>query len=172
LPIPPSARFYADMKMLEQQVLAQKKLAGLSDEEIAKKNMQISPELFLPSAQDLTLYQYGLMQSQSVPFLQIYKPYGLKVPLSSIATFLGFAEDVSPLLEYDLDVETDVKVSIYSEKAILVATIFDGIQAPGHYRYYWNGKDDRGLRLPRGDYIGEIQIGRTKFIRKRIRLEN
>jgi len=172
LPIPPSARFYADMKMLEQQVLAQKKLAGLSDQEIAKKNLQISPELFLPSAQDLTLYQYGLMQSQSVPFLQIYKPYGLKVPLSSIATFLGLAEDVSPLLEYDLDVETDVKVSIYSEKAILVATIFDGIQAPGHYRYYWNGKDDRGLRQPRGDYIGEIQIGRTKFIRKRIRLEN
>jgi len=172
LSIPPSARFYADMKMLEQQVLAQKKLAGLSDEAIAKKNMQISPELFFPSAQDITLYQYGLMQSQTVPFLQAYKPYGLKVPLSSIASFFGLAEDVSPLLEYDLDVESEVKVAVYSERAILIATIFNGIQSPGRYRYYWNGRDDHGLRQPRGDYIGEIQIGRTKFIRKRIRLEN
>ncbi len=172
LPIPPSARFYADMKIVEQEVLRQKKLAGLSEQEIARKNMQIPPELFLPSPQDITLHQYGLIQSQSIPFLQPYKPYGLKVPFSTIGSILGLVEDLSPLLEYELDVETEVKVVIYSEKAILIATIVNTVQPPGYYRYYWNGRDDRGKLQPRGDYIGEIQIGRTKFIRKRIRIEN
>lgn len=172
LQIPPSARFYADMKAVEKEVLRQKKLAGLSEQEIARKNMQISPELFLPSPQEITLHQYGLIQSQSIPFLQTYRPYGLKVPFSTIGSILGLVEDLSPLLEYELDVETEVKVAIYSEKAILIATIVNSVQPPGYYRYYWNGRDDRGKPQPRGDYIGEIQIGRTKFIRKRIRLEN
>lgn len=171
LPIPPTARLYADMKLLEREILMQKKLYGLSEEEIAKKNLQVSPSLYLPSGQELTMYQYGLMQSQYVPFVPIFKPFGAKIPLSALGSFLGLAEDVSPWLEYELDVETDVRVVVYNEKALLVATIVNSTQPPGRYRYYWNGRDDTGKLQTRGDYIGEIRIGNTKFIRKRIRLD-
>ncbi len=171
LSIPPSARLYLDMKLLEQEILRQKKLHGLSEQEIAKKNLQIPHEVLIPLPQEVSIYQYGLMQSQFIPFVPITKPFGAKVPLSSIGSLLGFVEDVSPWLEYDLDVETDVTVAIYNERALMVATIVDKIQAPGHYRYYWSGKDNNGKQLPRGDYIGEIRIGKTKYIRKRIRLE-
>lgn len=171
LSIPPSTRLYIDMKMLEQEILRLKKLHGLSEQEVAKKNLQIPPDVFIPLPQEVSLYQYGLMQSQYVPFVPIIKPFGAKVPLSTIGSLLGLVEDVSPWLEYDLDIETDVTVAIYNERALMVATIVDRIQAPGHYRYYWNGRDNNGKLLPRGDYIGEIRIGKTKFIRKRIRLE-
>ncbi|MFN3306056.1 MAG: FlgD immunoglobulin-like domain containing protein [Candidatus Kapaibacteriota bacterium] len=171
LSIPASARLYLDMKLLEQEILRQKKLHGLSEQEIAKKNLQIPQEVLMPLPQEISLYQYGLMQSQSIPFVPIMKPFGAKIPLSSIGSFLGFVEDVSPWLEYDLDVETDVTVAIYNERALMVATIVDKIQPPGHYRYYWNGRDNNGKQLPRGDYIGEIRIGKTKYIRKRIRLD-
>lgn len=171
LSIPPSARFYSDMKLLEQEIALQKKLFGLTESEIAKKNLQIPREFYLPTGQEITLYQYGLMQSQYVPFLQIYKPYGVKIPLSSIGSLFGLSEDVSPLLEYNLEYVTDVQVSIYNEKGLLVATIVNTIQSPGRYRYYWSGRDDSGRLLPRGDYIGEIRIGKTRFIRKRIRLD-
>lgn len=159
------------MKLLEREILLQKKLFGLSDEQIAKKNLQIPQDWFIPSGQERTIYEYGLMQSQYVTGVQIYKPYGVKVPLSSIASLLGLNEDISPWLEYDLDVETDVRVAVYNERALLVATIVNTTQSPGHYRYYWNGRDDTGKLLPKGDYIGEIRIGKTKYIRKRIRLE-
>lgn len=171
LPIPPSARLYADMKLLEKEILLQKKLYGLSDQEVAKRNLQVSPSLYIPTGQELTMYQYGLMQSQYVPFVPIYKPFGAKVPLSAIGGLLGLTEDVSPWLEYELDVETDVRVVVYNEKALLIATIVNTVQPPGRYRYYWNGRDDNGKLQSRGDYIGEIRIGNTKFIRKRIRLD-
>lgn len=171
LAIPPSARLYADMKLLEREILLQKKLFGLSEQEIAKRNLQISKEFYLPTGQEITMYQYGLMQSQYVPYVPIYKPFGVKVPLSAIGSLLGLTEDVSPWLEYELDVETDVRVAVYSEKALLVATIVNSTQPPGRYRYYWNGRDDNGKLMPRGDYIGEIRIGKTKYIRKRIRLD-
>ncbi|MGC8748948.1 MAG: FlgD immunoglobulin-like domain containing protein [Candidatus Kapaibacteriota bacterium] len=171
LAIPPSARLYADFKLLEREILLQKKLYGLTDQEIAKRNLQIPSDFYLPLPQEVTMYQYGLMQSQYVPFVPIYKPFGMKVPLSTIGSLFGFTEDVSPWLEYELDVETDVRVAIYSEKALLVATIVNSVQQPGRYRYYWNGRDDNGKLLPRGDYIGEIRIGKTKYIRKRIRLD-
>lgn len=169
--IPPSARFYADMKMLESQIYSEKKFYGLTEQEIARKNLQVPDEFYIPSPQEQTLRQYNIMQSQYVPFVRTYNPFGLKVPLSAIGSLLGLTEDVSPLIEYTLDVETQVKVVIYSEKALVVATIVDGIQRPGRYRYYWNGRDDWGKIMQRGDYVGEIRIGNTKFIRKRIRIE-
>lgn len=171
LSIPPSARLYADMKLLEREIMIQKKLFGLTDQEVAKRNLQIPQEFYLPSGQEVTMYQYGLMQSQYIPYVPIYKPFGIKVPFSTIGGLLGLIEDVSPWLEYELDVETDVRVAVYSEKALLVATIVNTTQPPGRYRYYWNGRDDNGKLLPRGDYIGEIRIGKTKYIRKKIRLD-
>lgn len=171
LAIPPSARFYADMKMLESQVLAEKRLYGLSESEIAKRNLQVPAGFYIPSPQEQTLYQYNIMQSQYVPFVRTYNPFGVKVPLSTIGNLLGLTEDVSPLLEYDLDVAIQVRVVIYSARALVVATIVDGVQTPGRYRYYWNGRDDLGKLMPKGDYIGEIRIGNTKIIRKRIRIE-
>ncbi len=171
LPIPPSARFYADMKMLESHVHTEEKLYGLSEGEIAKRNLQLPAEFYIPSPQEQTLYQYNIMQSQYVPFVRTYNPFGVKVPLSAIGSVLGLAEDVSPSLEYELDVALQVKVVIYSAKALIVATIVDAVQPPGRYKYYWNGRDDVGKLMPKGDYIGEIRIGNSKVIRKRIRIE-
>jgi flagellar hook assembly protein FlgD len=54
--------------------------------------------------------------------------------------------------------------------AVIIATMFDGIQSPGDFTYTWNGRDDSGRLLPVGDYVGEVRIGKEKLIRKRIYL--
>ncbi|MCX7880474.1 MAG: hypothetical protein N2517_07410 [Ignavibacteria bacterium] len=169
--VSPEARFYFDMKVTEPQVLLQKKLQGISQEEILRKNLQIPVEMYLPLPQEIVLYQYGLIRSQSIPFIQTYKPFGLQVPLASIVSFFGLIEDVSPKLQYTLDFDTEVRIVIYSEQALIVAKIFEGHQKSGTYSFIWDGKDDLGRPLPRGDYIGEIFIKNSKVIRKRIRLE-
>ncbi len=131
--------------------------------------MELPKQVWEPLPSEATMAQYNIIQSQSVPpYTSGPNPFGLKIPLSSIGQFFGITEDVSPVLQYDLEYRTNVQVVIYSITAIVVATIFEGVQVPGNYKYTWNGRDDMGKRLPPGDYIGEIRIGNSKYIRKHI----
>lgn len=171
LNIPPEAIFYADMKFLEAEILRYKKIYGASAEEIIRKNIEFPPEYFLPSPVEQTLYQYNLMQSQFVPFVRTYNPFGPKIPLSTIGALLGLSEDVSPVLYYTLDKEENVKIAIYSERALVVRILYEGRQSAGNYQILWDGKDNEGRRMLRGDYIGEVRIGENKYVRKRIRIE-
>jgi len=85
----------------------------------------------------------------------------MKVALGDIAQFFGLAEDVSPVIKYNLDFATEVQIVIYSVNASVVATLFDGHQPAGNYSITWNGRDDKGRKLPSGDYVAEVRIGKN-----------
>lgn len=139
----------------------------------AMKSLDLPPEYFLPSGRERVMSAYNIAQSQYVPNLSPYKNPnpGVQISLSSIAAFLGLEEDVSPVMQYVIDYATEVQIVVYSPQAKVIATIFDGRQAPGKYRITWNGRDDAGRRMPPGDYVSEVRIGKERFARKRIALQ-
>lgn len=136
--------------------------------DIARKNLDLPSEYFVPSPHEFALYELNQKLSTYVPYIRTSQPFGFKANLSDIGKILGLVEDVSPVLTYEVDTYTDVEVVVYSIQARVVATIFSGKQTPGKYTFTWNVRDDAGRLMPPGDYIGEIRIGRSKFIRKRI----
>jgi len=123
--------------------------------------------VFQPSGVEQTLYQTNLEMAQYVPGLNSHL-FGIKVPLSDIAQVLGLTEDVSPAIVYSIDATLDVEIVIYSIQAKVIATIYKGKQNAGSYKITWNLRDDYGRRMPSGDYIAEVRIGDSKFVRKRI----
>jgi hypothetical protein len=127
----------------------------------------VPPSAFIPSGQEQVLYESNLEAAQYIPFVSQPR-YGLKIPFHDIGQFLGLIEDTSPDIYYSIDSPEYIQVVIYSLQGIVVATIYDGKQAPGNYKITWNFRDDNGRRMLAGDYIGEVRIGNSKFLRKRI----
>ena len=168
LKIPISTRFANDLKAFSKDWQLEKRILEENPWNMALSNLDLPAEFFMPSAQEKAMYQYNILESQNVPFVRTINPFGLKIPMSAIGSLLGLTEDLSPVLVYSIDFTTNVEVVIYSVQAKVVATIFKGNQNPGKYRYVWNGRDDLGMKMPSGDYIAEIRIGDSKFIRKRI----
>lgn len=135
----------------------------------AQSNLASIPrELFIPSSREKFLYDYNLKMAQTVPFVSNPSDLGLKVPLSDIGAILGITEDVSPVINYKLDYAVEVEIVVYSLNAAVIATLFEGVQPAGNYTITWNGRDDKGRKVPSGDYVAEVRIGKQKFIRKRI----
>jgi flagellar hook assembly protein FlgD len=88
--------------------------------------------------------------------------------MDAIGRFLGLTEDLSPTISYSLFETSHVEIVIYSVQANVIATIFSGRQVPGNYSYTWNGRNDRGMKMGSGDYVGEVRIGEKRYVRKRI----
>lgn len=138
--------------------------------ETINRMMDIPAEMLAPSPQEVTQYQLNIARSQYVPGVLMF-PMGqgnLQVGLSDIAKVFGMVEDVSPNIRYALDQTTEVTVVIYSASAVRVATLFNGIQAPGAYEVVWNGLTDNNTPAPKGDYVAEVQLGDQRVSRKRI----
>ncbi len=171
LPLTSMSRFILDLQRLQSLVKYLQATDTLSYEEIARRNLTLPAEIFVPFPQDVVHSQVNILQSQYIPFVRTANPYGAKIPISAIASLLGIYEDISPIIEYLIEEQSPVKVVIYSASAIQIVTLVDAIQPAGRYKYVWDGKDERGNRQPRGDYIGEVRIGNSKYIRKRIRIE-
>jgi len=170
LSIPLSARLANDLRLFSPLLPAKSDFTSKTDR--INDALNLPPEYYLPLDVDIANYQYGLLMSQNnVTGINTMQPFGLKIGLSDIGKLLGLVEDVSPVIKYELDFTTDVEIVIYSVNATVAATIFDGRQRPGQYKYTWNGRDDMGRRLPPGDYIAEVRIGKERFFRKRIVLQ-
>lgn len=136
--------------------------------EIIKKNMDIPREFYAPSGEELVHRQLVYENAFYVPYLNTYNPNSGLVSFGQIAQFLGLSEDVSPVLTYTLDHPAEVEIVIYSIQAKVAAVLYRGIQSEGTHSITWNFRNDSGKRMPKGDYIGEIRIGKDRFIRKRI----
>ncbi|OGU61669.1 MAG: hypothetical protein A2X64_01485 [Ignavibacteria bacterium GWF2_33_9] len=122
---------------------------------------------FIPTGVEMMNYQANLDAASYIPFVN--KPnYGVRVPLRDIGVFLGLVEDTSPEIVYSLDGSNEVEIVIYSIQAKVIATLYKAIQRPGKFKITWNFRDDNGRLMPSGDYIAEVRIGNSKFIRKRI----
>ncbi len=169
LHIPTGSRLQYDLALSESVWRLQKDLESGSPWQVAINNINSIPrEYFAPDPVDSYNHQYNIQQALSVPNMNTYSPYGLKIPLSSIGKLMGLVQDVSPKMSFELDYNTDVEIVIYSVQASVIATIFKGAKTPGYHTYTWNGRNDQGKKMPPGDYIGEIRIGKRKYIRKRI----
>lgn len=127
----------------------------------------VPSQAFIPSGVEKMQYQSNLAAARHIPYV-VMPNYGLSVDLNDIGVFLGLIEDTSPEIFYSLDSPNDVEVVIYSIQAKVIATLFSGRQIPGKYKLTWNFRDDNGKRMTSGDYIAEVRIGNTKFVRKRI----
>jgi len=164
-------KFKNDLRKFSDLWLAQLKELEKTPYKTAIDNINNIPqEYLLPSQEQVLAYQYNILQSQSVPFVRTLPTpgVGLQASMQDIAVFFGVAEDVSPTISYSIDFTCEVEVVVYSVQAVVVATIYKGMQTPGNYKLTWNLKDDYGRKMPSGDYIAEVRISNIKFIRKRI----
>ncbi len=133
--------------------------------------MDFPEEFYFPDPREVAQFQDNINRSLAVPFINTKPSFGAQIPLSVIGQLLGLVEDLSPNLKYNLDYVADVEVVIFSMQAVVIATIFKGTQIPGNYNLTWNGRDDSGKKMPKGDYVAEIRIGKFNVIRKRILLQ-
>lgn len=166
--VPIATRLNAQLKMYALNYNFAETLEDRYD--VAKRNMMVPSSMYQADPREVYMHQYNLAMSQYVPFVQtMARPgVGAQVPFSTIGKFFGIIEDVSPEIKYDIEFPTDVEVVVYSMQATVVATMYKGFQAPGPYSLTWNGRNDKGKLMPKGDYIGEVRIGNFKYIRKRI----
>jgi len=137
--------------------------------QIAFKNLQDIPyELYKPSPIEIVQYQTNLINSQYIPGIRTLMLNSSLVTLGDVASFLGLTEDVSPVIRYNIENISDVEIVVYSIQAVVIASLFEGPQPPGSYKLTWNCRDDKGRKMPSGDYIAEVRIGKNKYVRKRI----
>lgn len=136
---------------------------------IAQRNLASIPkEMFEPNPVEITQRQQMIQDAQYVPFVQTLPRNAFSMSLQDIGKFVGLVEDYSPTISYNLNVISEVEIVIYSMNAKVISVIFKGEQSPGNYSRTWNGRDENGKLVPKGDYIGEVRIGNYKYIRKRI----
>jgi hypothetical protein len=165
------SRFIADTRQFSAMMSSVESLnLRPSDWERLNQNMTIPPELLVPSAQERTAYEVNIARSMYVPGVLLF-PMGsgnLQVGLGDIAKIFGLVEDVSPRIRYVVDETTEVTIVVYSASALKIATLYNGIQAPGAYEIVWNGRTDTNKGVANGDYVAEISLGNLKMMRKRI----
>jgi hypothetical protein len=167
--LPVTTRLNFDLNSFANAIAAE--MQKLEDEpwRIAMKSLQAVPdEFFIPSDVEKVQFESNIRMSQYIPHIPTLYPYGLKVGVGDVLTFLGLMEDVSPVIKYKLDYQDEIEIVVYSINATVIATLFNGIQVPGSYSITWNGRDDKGRRILSGDYIAEVRIGKERYIRKRI----
>lgn len=140
-----------------------------SDVAIAMESLSSLPkEYFMPDPKEVVQRQINISNAFYVPFVPTYDPNNALFTFAEIGNFLGLTEDVSPLIKYNLERQSNVEIVIYSIRAYVIAKVFDGVQPAGSYSISWNGRDESGKKMPPGDYIAEIRIANDKYFRKRI----
>ncbi|MFM8770771.1 MAG: FlgD immunoglobulin-like domain containing protein [Candidatus Kapaibacterium sp.] len=132
--------------------------------------MDIPNSIYKPRDKDVVQYQLTLANAMYVPGV-LLRPMGtgnMQVSFSDIAKIFGIGEDVSPVIRYVVDEQLAVEIVIYSPQAMIVATLFKGMQEPGTYTLTWNGRAQDGKPVPTGEYIAEVRLGTERIMRKRI----
>ncbi|MBC8125332.1 MAG: hypothetical protein H7X70_06325 [Candidatus Kapabacteria bacterium] len=132
--------------------------------------MNIPPEILEPSPQERAQYQLTIANAMYVPGVLLF-PMGTgnaMVNLGDIARIFGFGEDVSPIIRYVVDETIEVEIVVYSTQAMVIKTVFSGIQAPGTYTITWDGREQNGKTATAGEYIAEVRLGGERLMRKRI----
>jgi hypothetical protein len=89
---------------------------------------------------------YGLVLSQNVP-----NPFN---PTTSIS--------------YVLPKRTRVTLRIYNVEGRPVATLVDGVEAPGPHAADWNGRNEAGAPQPSGVYFYRLKAGEQLLTRKMV----
>ncbi len=62
-------------------------------------------------------------------------------------------------IQYDVPEESDINITIYNLGGRPVKTIIDGITDVGFHTYIWDGSDNSGSSIERGEYLCVMQAG-------------
>jgi len=170
LKIPVSVRLHEDLLRFAVKMKIARELEMGTPWQIALQNLQIRKEYLVPLPQDVVHRQEMIDRSLYVPFMPNRITSGLSVNLQDIGVLLGVVEDLSPVISFDLKYTEEVEIVVYSIQAKVIATIYRGVLQAGTHKYVWNGRDDYGRPMPSGDYVGEVRIGSSRFIRKHIQI--
>ncbi len=136
-----------------------------------RRNLTILPQEWMPSAIDRMRHQEDIDRALDKDFIG---PKGVtrvplvSIPTASIGRMLGLVEDVTPKISYTVPNTVEVSVKVYNLSAQLVSSVVDGVQRPGVYSFDWNMLGMDGRRVPSGDYVAEVLVGRRLVLRKRI----
>lgn len=167
-----NVRIWNDLHLTQYTWYEYLKNIKKSDVAIAMESLTSLPkEYYLPDPTEVVQREINIANAFYVPYVNTYNQNGLRVSFADIGSFLGITEDVSTSINYTLEKQSNVIVVVYSLRAVVIATIFDGVQPVGSYSFNWNGRDDNGKKMPPGDYIAEIRISNEKYIRKRILIQ-
>jgi len=71
-----------------------------------------------------------------------------------------------PLIQYQLQVVSDVELTIYNRLGQEVRTLVKELQPSGAYQVEWNGQDNRGKPVVSGVYLYRLTAGRYVETRK------
>jgi len=165
--IPTSVRLMNDLKLFANEWNILNKIAALTPWQAAMQNLELPSSFFLASDIEKVQRHTMIAESFHIPGMTTYNPNPV-VSIQTVLQAIGLAEDLSPNLAFDLDYADEVEIVIYSIQAKVIATVFKGKRPAGHHKFRWNVRNDDGRLQPSGDYIAEIRIGKTRFVRKRI----
>lgn len=74
-------------------------------------------------------------------------------------------------IDFSLDHEQHVTLSIFDVSGRLMATLVDGVLPGGAHRARWNGRDDRGAATPSGVYFVRLKARDRSITRKAVQLK-
>ncbi len=165
--IPTSVRMRNDLKLFADEWNIMNIIAASTPWQAAMQNLALPSNFFLASDIERVHRHMMIAESFYIPGMITYNPNPV-VSIQTVLQAIGLAEDLSPNLSFDLNYADEVEIVIYSVQAKVIATVFKGKRPPGRHKFRWNVRDDHGRLQPSGDYIAEIRIGKTRFVRKRI----
>lgn len=138
-----------------------------------ERAFRIPQTVYMPLSVEMVQRYEAIQRSQHVDGINSMPKVGMgaQISLEAIGMFFGVVEDVTPVIKYELTQRAEVEILIYSIQARLVRTVYKSVVAPGKYEITWNYRDDSGMKVPQGDYIAEIRIGKDRLKVKRIRVQ-
>lgn len=75
------------------------------------------------------------------------------------------------LLRFALPRSTAGTVAVFSEQGVLVRTILSGDLAAGEHACAWDGRDERDLPAPAGDYVVRLEVAGGVITSRRVRVD-
>lgn len=169
LELPPSVRLALDVqRVMSNFELVRRKSELESPWQAALRNMTLSERMLTPDPREMVQRQLAIASATSMPISRSGQLNPVSIPLSTIGSFLGLTEDVSPRITYRVRQLARVQVVVYSTTALIVRRLLDREQPPGVYDVEWDGRDDKGRQLPAGDYVIEVRIDQQGIERKRV----
>jgi subtilisin family serine protease len=139
----------------------------------------VSAAVDLPAAGGEAKVAFALVIGENLNDLKAnvdaaYEAYtsGVMEPGTEVVPSLRLAQNEpnpfnpSTRINFTLEKEGRISLTVYDLRGWPVRTILDEVRGEGDHTITWNGKDDRGARLPSGLYLYRLEAGEQRISRK------
>jgi len=102
----------------------------------------------------------------------VYKPLGIAEqkaqPIYEMSRSIPNPFSDCTMIKYQMGKESRVTIKVFDITGSFLCTLVDGPHKPGCFEITWNGKNDKGKKLPAGVYFYVINTGEFKSIHKAV----